>query len=188
MYSALLISHTDKELADVSVVLRKSSIRKIDHVTSCGEARRKTYECAYDLYIINNTIGTENGESLALELVTTGVSQVIMIVKNEAFAYVSHKVEDAGVFTIPKPINKSLLYMALKLATASWARLQAMEKQKVSLRMKMEDMKIVARAKCILVAHLGMSENDAHRYIEKEAMNTRKSRREMAERILKIYE
>ena len=188
MHSALLISHAEKGLEEIIALLRKLSVGKIDIAKTCGEGRRKAMNCPYDLYIIDTPVYTESGEGLALELVASDTSQVIMMVQNDQFARLCHKVEDAGVLTVPKPMNKTLIYLTLKLAKASWARLQAVQKQKVTLNQKMQDMKIVARAKCILISQFKMTEIEAHKYIEKEAMNARKGKREIAERILRTYE
>ena len=51
----------------------------------------------------------------------------------------------------------------------------------------MEEIRLVNRAKWILIQHLKMNESDAHRYIEKRAMDTCVSRREIAENIIKTY-
>ena len=53
---------------------------------------------------------------------------------------------------------------------------------------KIEDMGIVDRAKCVLIQVLKMTEPQAHRYIEKQAMNMRVTRRQVAEELLKTYE
>ena len=188
MHSALLISHTETGLENLNALLRKVSIQKVETAKTCGDARNKTLSQSFDLYIINTPVHTESGEDLALELIKNNASQVIILVKNEHYAYIAHKVEDAGVLTIPKPLNKSLVYITLKLAKASWARLQNLQKQKLTLNKKLEDLKLVARAKCILISQFKMSEIEAHKYIEKEAMNSRKERRDIALRILKTYE
>ncbi len=52
----------------------------------------------------------------------------------------------------------------------------------------MEDVRLVGRAKCILMTHMHMREPEAHRYIEKQAMDRRTTRRAIAEGILKTYE
>ena len=52
----------------------------------------------------------------------------------------------------------------------------------------MEEFRIVARAKCILVEYLRMSEQQAHRYLEKKAMDTRKTRGTVAMEVLACYE
>ncbi len=63
-----------------------------------------------------------------------------------------------------------------------------MEKQNRTLREKMEDIRAVNRAKWLLIEHLSMTEQDAHYYIEKQAMDTRLSRREVAEHIIRTYD
>ena len=62
-----------------------------------------------------------------------------------------------------------------------------MEKKKISLEEKMMEIKIVNRAKWTLINSLNMSEDDAHRYIEKQAMDRCISKREIAEEILRTY-
>ena len=56
------------------------------------------------------------------------------------------------------------------------------------LREKIEELRIVERAKCVLIEHLSFSEEQAHRYIEKQAMDRRMTRRSVAEGILNTYE
>ena len=49
-------------------------------------------------------------------------------------------------------------------------------------------MGLIDRAKCVLIQVLGMTEPQAHRYIEKQAMDMRVSKRQVAEELLKTYE
>jgi len=51
-----------------------------------------------------------------------------------------------------------------------------------------EDIHIIHLAKCELIVHHEISEEQAHRLIEKRAMNMRTTRRAVAEKILKHYE
>jgi len=50
------------------------------------------------------------------------------------------------------------------------------------------DIRIIDRAKCLLISYLNMSEQEAHRYIEKQAMDMRLTKRMIAEGIIKTYE
>ena len=52
----------------------------------------------------------------------------------------------------------------------------------------MEDIRLVDRAKCILISQMDMREEEAHRYLEKQAMDRRTTKRAVAEGILKTYE
>ena len=51
----------------------------------------------------------------------------------------------------------------------------------------MKEIRIVNRAKWLLVSELKMTEPDAHRYIEKQAMDRCVSKRQIAEEIIKTY-
>ena len=78
--------------------------------------------------------------------------------------------------------------IVLPAAVAARRRLSAFESRTDSLQRKLDDTKLINRAKLILMTRLKMSEQEAHRYIEKTAMDTSQKRREVAESILRIYE
>ena len=52
---------------------------------------------------------------------------------------------------------------------------------------KMEEIRIVNRAKWLLISELKMDEPQAHRYIEKQAMDRCISKKEVAEEIIRTY-
>ncbi len=187
MENALIISSSEKGIDSISSVLKLISCKKISMAKSSGEARRATLQKNYDLFIINSPIGNESGEDLAKELVEIGTSQVIFIVKNENYDYISSKVENLGVITVSKPLSKTSLLNSFKLARAMWNRLEKIQKQNTKLLKKLEELRIIGRAKCVLISNLNLSEEDAHRYIEKKSMDTRESRVQVAEEILKTF-
>ena len=51
----------------------------------------------------------------------------------------------------------------------------------------MNEIRIVNRAKWLLIGELKMTEPDAHRYIEKQAMDRCVSRCQIAEEIIRTY-
>ncbi|MFA6841361.1 MAG: ANTAR domain-containing protein, partial [Sphaerochaetaceae bacterium] len=67
-------------------------------------------------------------------------------------------------------------------------RLVSLRSENSKLQRKIEEIKLVDRAKWALIQYLHMNEQQAHRYIEKQAMDLRQSRRDVAERIIKTYE
>ena len=83
-----------------------------------------------------------------------------------------------------KPVSRLLFYQALHLLIATQNRWQRFDRENQKLRTKMEEVRIVARAKCILVEYLRMSGQQAHRYIEKQAMDMRTSKKDVMENIL----
>ena len=92
-----------------------------------------------------------------------------------------------GVFTLPKPTSKVIMSQALGWLASARERLRKLEKKTLSVEERMEEIRIVNRAKILLVSELHMTEPEAHRYIEKHAMDTCVPKREIAERIIKTY-
>lgn len=188
MDSALIISESDKGNDFFVNMLRQLSCSKATSVKTCGETRRLMLSRNYDIFIINSPLIDESGENLAIHIATRSSSQVILIVKPESYDAISSKVEDFGVITLTKPLNRHIFWTSLKLAKASAKRLQMLQSENNKLTQKIDDIKIVERAKYILISYLTMSEPDAHKYIEKQAMDLRVSKRKIAEKILKTYE
>jgi len=66
--------------------------------------------------------------------------------------------------------------------------MRRMRDENETLKQRMEDIAVIDRAKMLLISHLAFSEAQAHRYIEKQAMDMRATKRAIAEEILKTYE
>jgi response regulator NasT len=80
-----------------------------------------------------------------------------------------------------------MLALALDWMEVTIKRLRKIQKKTLSFEEKMVEIRVVNRAKWILISELKMEEPDAHRYIEKQAMDRCISRREVAEEIISTY-
>lgn len=188
MESALIVSGSQKGIDYISKMLTSAAYEPISVVSSGGQARRYLLERYAELTIINAPLSDESGESLARHIATQGAGQVLLIVKSEFVDAISAATENDGVLTIAKPINPSVFWSAIKLARAAHHRINRMQAENMALQQKIEDIRIIDRAKCALISYLRMDEKDAHRYIEKRAMDMRVTKRAVAEALLKSYE
>ena len=66
-------------------------------------------------------------------------------------------------------------------------RIQKTVKKTYSIEEKMEEIRIVNKAKWLLISEIKMDEPEAHHYIEKQAMDRCISKRTVAEEIIKTY-
>ena len=188
MKTALIVSNSDKGTAYIAEMLGKIFVQEITTLKLCGEARRLLLERNFDLIVVNTPLKDESGESFSRYVASKSMSQIILIVKSEFFDAVSAVCERDGVLTVSKPVNKAIFWSSLKLAGAAQNRLKHIHDENAQLRQKIEDIRIIDRAKCLLISLLNMSEKEAHRYIGKQAMDLRTSRRAVAEGILRTYE
>ncbi len=184
----LLVSGSDKGREFLSEFISLQGETHIDAVLSGSQARERLLEREYDVAVINAPLPEESGLDLAREISGSCGCSVVLLVKSEAAGQVQQAVEDCGVFVVTKPVSKQALESALRFVRVSRRRLEQMNEQQNRLKQQLEDLKIIDRAKCCLIEYLGMTESQAHRHIEKQAMDLRRSRRAVSEDILKTYE
>ena len=188
MESALIVSISEKGTSFIREMLNAASIREVAIMKSAGEARRLLLEREFDIVLVNAPLGDESGESLSRYIASKGLAQVILVVKSEFFEAVSAVCEEDGVLTVSKPVNRTVFWSALKLASSAQKQVKRVQAENSQLKQKIEDIRIVDRAKCLLISYLNVSEQEAHRHIEKQAMDLRTTRRGVAEEIIKMYE
>lgn len=188
MERVLIISSSDKGRDFFVELMKSSAYSQIVTVKSGGEARRVLMNNEFDIIVINAPLTDEFGVELAVSLTRSTLSGLLLVVKSDLAEAVSLKVEDYGVFVLEKPVMKQFFYQALKMVSASRRRLSGLKMENVKLQQKIMEIRLVDRAKCTLIQYLNMTEQQAHRYIEKQAMDLRKTKREVAEEILKTYE
>ena len=186
-YRVLIVSAVEKIYEYITEILPPGEFSPILRAASAGEAKRMLVCDEADIVIINTPLPDEFGTELALDL-SGGTAGVLLLVVNDYFDQVCYKVEREGVLTVGKPSSRQTLYGAVKLAAAMSARLAKMERKNKTLQEKMADIRTVNRAKWLLIENLNMTERDAHYYIEKQAMDMRLSRHEVAENIIRTYD
>ena len=188
MENVLIVSCLEKGTEFFFELLRSMGFQQITIVKSGGEARRTLLEKYFDLVLVNAPLKDESGESLSRYIACKEAAQVILVVKSEYFDAVSALCEDDGVLTISKPVNKAVFWSALSLVKAAHKRLKRAHSENAKLKQKIEDIRVIDRAKCVLISYMNLDEQKAHRFIEKQAMDMRTTKREIAEDILKTYD
>ena len=168
--------------------LAKLNIEEMLAVRTSSEARRILIDRVYDLLVINAPLSDENGVRLAMDVIGSKANQVILMVKREYADEIAAKVEDYGIFTVEKPLAHSAFWLALKMTSAAYNRTRTFIDENDRLRKSLADIRLVNRAKCLLIEKLGLSEEEAHREMEKLAMDQRVEKVTLAKRIIKEYE
>jgi len=187
IYKVLVAGANDKTFALLQTLLPGSSYDPPLRAGSAGEAKRMALDYAVDIAILNAPMRDEFGTQLALSLARDNVG-VLLLVPGESFDGVRDQMEDEGVMALAKPLTRQTLEMGLHMITALRGKLLQMDRRNRALQEKMTDIRTINRAKWLLIEQLRMTESEAHYYIERQAMDTRLSRREVAENIIRSYD
>lgn len=187
-YSVLIVSPSEQFNRSTMALLPASTYWPVKCVESAGEARRLMIDMKYDLVLINAPLRDEFGGRLATDICTEGSSGVLLFVKNEVYDDIYAKVMEAGVMVIAKPTSGMMVSQTLRMMCSARERLRQMEQKQASVEEKINEIRIMNRAKWYLIENEGMKEDEAHHYIEKMAMNFRLSKTEAAQNIIRKYD
>ncbi|MDO4287581.1 MAG: ANTAR domain-containing protein [Eubacterium sp.] len=188
MPSALVISKQQETARVISDTLRTLDFSLIDTAASGTEGRRRLQETGYDIAVANTPLSDEFGVDFALDTTESYDTGVILIVKNDLLDQVEERLTDSGAFVIAKPINRQLLLQNIRFVLRAQEKIQRLTLENQKLLKKMEDQKRIFRAKLCIMAYLNISEEEAHRYIQKQAMDQRLTPRQVADRLIRMYE
>ncbi len=186
-YDVLLVSASGKFNTAISGLLPESYYSHVTTVKSISSAKRAILERAYDIVMINAPLPDDFGTRFAIDVCDLKRTTALLIVKADVHDEIRHKVVRQGVFTLPKPTSSQMISQAVMWMEATCERLRRLDKKTVKIEDKMKEIRQVNRAKWLLIDHLKMSEEDAHRYIEKQAMDRCVTKKEIAEGIIKTY-
>ena len=153
-------------------------------VPSGGEARRQMDGKDFEVIVINTPLPDEFGHELGTDAVQKTDAGVILLTKTGTAEQISDKLQDFGVLVLGKPFSAPQFRQAVQMAASNYKRLALLRAENQKLLDKIAQLRRVDRAKCYLIEKKGMTETEAHRLIEKNAMDTRRSRGEVAREIL----
>lgn len=187
-YSVLVVSAAEKLNISFKELFSETGITSVSFESSISSAKRKTLDIPYDFVIINSPLPDDIGTRFAIDLSSNKNTIVLLLVKNEQYSSFYSKVAPHGVFLLSKPISKTAMLQSLDWMITTRERLRKVQKKAMTLEEKIPEIRVVNKAKALLIDNLKMTEDEAHHYIERMAMNKSLSRKEIAETIIKTYE
>lgn len=186
-YATLLVSASQSFVKTLQALLPTSVYDPISVRCDAASARRALLENRFDIVIVNTPLPDEFGTALALDACADSGAGVLLLVRAEFFPQVNEQASPGGVLTLPKPLSQTLVSQSLTLLRGTRERLRRMEQKTATLKEKMQEIRLVNHAKWVLIEQLKMTEEQAHKYIEKQAMDRCITRRAVAENILSTY-
>lgn len=159
------------------------------HIVQTGQQARFCLETSsFDLVIINTPLTDEFGHDLLKLTARYPLCNVIMLIKQQQIDAVGGQVAGQPVLFIAKPLKRCILQQSLTFIRQKQELIFRQQQECHRMEAKIQEINILNRAKLVLVQVLNMTEAQAHRYIEKQAMDMRITKREVAEGVLKTYE
>lgn len=188
MENVLIISSSRSFTEQLAGFIRDSFNSSVRAVETAYQARSVMDggSSPFDLAVINVPLPDESGVELAEFIAESTVTGCIVTVKAEKAELLSERLEKSGVPVIPKPLSKTVFYRLAKTVELSLRRSQILYEKLLQLEGRIEEIKTVDKAKFLLMEHKGMTEDEAHSYVEHYAMNKRKKKEQAAREIIDV--
>lgn len=186
MESVLIAAGAENARKTLADLIRPIGAQIVHTARSGRETRQMLAEHPYDLVIVNAPLPDESGMELAIH-VCGGLSGAILLVKSDLYP-AAERAESYGALVLSKPLNRGAFLRCVRLSEIQLNRLGALQRENRQLKDKIEEIRLTDRAKCLLIEFERLSETEAHRYIEKRAMDLRAPKITVAREIVRRYE
>lgn len=184
-YSVLLVSSLEKLNTALLQLLPGTEYYPVTVVKSVTEARRRILEQEYDLIIVNAPLPDSLGLRFACDAAADTQAGVLLTVRQEQYEDLHVRALEAGVVSLARPTTPTMFSQQLRTLCALRERLRARAQREMTVEEKVQEMRLVNRAKWMLIRQQGLSEDAAHQQLRKMAMDRRVSIPELAKRLLK---
>lgn len=188
MQKVLAVSATEKSAMNLcNLVFKATGLISPSPCTSASKARRVILDEYWDLVMVNLPLSDEDGVSLIRMISEETDYGIIALVKEDDFPAFSETLSGTGALIVTKPILVPMLNQAINMIDGISERIAKLKDENRKLEAKLEEIKIISRAKCLLISKKGVSEEEAHHMIERRAMNSRISLKEAAVTVIRLY-
>lgn len=186
VYSVLIVSSVEVFSSVFLSFLPEFRYNPAKVVKSTIAAKRELLDRDYDFIFINAPLEDSFGSEFAIDCTKDSNSCVLMFVPNDLYEQNFSRLAQFGVFTLEKNNSQEMISKTLDFMIATRERLRLSQQKITSVEEKMEEIRLVNRAKWLLIDKKQMAESEAHRYIEKQAMNRSITKNQMAKNIINV--
>ena len=187
VYSVLVVSVSENLNLALPEIFSVPVFSPVQFVSNISAAKRAIAERDFDMVIVNSPLPDDTGIRYAIDTVSGRQTVVLFLAREDSYARSFDQLAEHGVFLIRKPVSKTALELASGWLISARERIRKTERKTLSIEEKMNEIRLVNRAKWLLISELKMTEPDAHRYIEKQAMDRCVPKKQIAEEIIGTY-
>ena len=183
MKKKILISAGTEKACETFREMLDNDIYEISTATTVSEIRDHDLEM-FSVLFFSLPLADESGIKLIDELATDSSPPVCVIVRQDIPEKALERLIKDNCYVLKRPVSRSNITLAAELLSSFYGRSADMRARINELERKNNEMKLMSRAKLLLIEKKGMTENDAHRYILHRAMNRQMSIDEVCKEII----
>jgi len=186
----LIVSASKAVINQLGELFVKAGFSAYTCVGDVHSAKGILIETDMDLVIIDAPLPDEDAAKFAMDLAKSKSLDfsIVMLTKAGLYDQNLYQAERMGIVIYKKPLDPHLLLQTIRLLLSFKVKIKKLESKADRLEQKLQDDRLVYRAKFLLIEKLKMSEQDAHYYIEKTAMDRCVKKTKVAKELIQMYD
>ncbi len=185
MENVIVISSSSSAAETLSAFLKETFHCKVTIAENAHHAREIISSFrSFELVLINSPLADEAGIELAEYASEITAASCVVLVKSENYEKVSPRADRGDIILVAKPFSRQILYQVIKAVNTAIRRSYVLYEENVRLERKIDEIKLIDKAKFCLMQYRHMTEEEAHSYLEQYAMKNRKKKTVAASEII----
>ena len=176
-WRVVIVDDHERSRADLRAAIQAAGGEVAGEAVRCADAREAVRRARPDVAVFAVGLPDGDGVAAASDVVEEEACPVVLFTSHTGDALLE-RARSAGVMAfLLKPLRPAELAPALDLAIARFEEAQG-------LRRRLEERKVIERAKGVLMARYGLVENEAYHRLRRAAMDSRKPMAHIAREVL----
>jgi response regulator NasT len=184
----VLAMNNETSIAKLKMILVESGFSIIDQAKDGNECLRKIRALKPDIVLLDYGLPLQNGFEVAKIAIEDKICDVILLVTGSQETIAEGLKSYSGFVSMTKPLNRLALVNSIELMIRNRKRIKELEKEIDELRASLDTRKEVEKAKGLLMNHMGLSEAEAFKRIQKQSMDRGIPMKEIAKAIILAYD
>jgi response regulator NasT len=181
-------SINEKTTRQLSQFLSENGFNVVGEATSGHEFLRKVHTVYPDLSIVDYKLRGMDGHELSEILIGEKICPVVALISNAEVGYFVNLSQEPTFVPLIKPSSRDMLLNTINLLVKTSRSINALEKELKTMKSDQTSEVLVAKAKRLMIEYMNLTEDEAHRRIQKQSMDKGISKVKIAEAIILMYD
>ena len=138
---------------------------------SAAAAKQRLMKESFSMIVVGTPLPDESLHQCACEIAAAYEQNVLLFVPTESLDQIQYQCSEHSVFVLPVPLNRQMAGQVISFLDKVTRQNQRLQHALARQKQKMEDEKMIFRCKLKLIEHYRWTEEKAHSYITKTAMD-----------------
>ncbi len=181
-------STSEKMSKQLGQFLTENGLTIVGETNSGHDLLRRVHTVYPDIAIIDYRLRGMDGHQLSEILIGEKVCPVVALISSAEVSHFINLSLEPTFVPLVKPCSRDTLINTINLLVKTSKSIGALEKELSSIKNEKDTKSLINKAKRLLIENMNLTEEEAHRRIQKQSMDKGIAKAKIAEAIILMYE